>query len=718
MKVKKILILKVIYCSLFFSIPFNFSLSSAEEKEKEKVPVEIKADYLTYFSELKVTLVSGGVNVSYKDVKIKADYLEIDKELDIIYAQGNITFEQEKRKIKGEALKYDLKSEEGIIYQTKGFDDPIYFKGDLIETNPKKSEITNASSTTCDLKKPHYRLKAKKIIIHPEDKVVLKKISFWVGETHLLSFPLYVVSLKSKSRQPFFPQIGYNSEEGFFLKNIYSYYLNPKNYGSLHLDFTQKKGIGKGFEHKISLPREGEMSLYLYHLKEDKANRTNLSTKLEYKQSFPPNLKVISSLNFSNQTTLYSQENKVLNSILKIDKNTKSEQLSLSTAYRQLGGTADQKDLRTNLNHTHFFKDNLTLSSSLSFSSSQRRDLKPNLELNSNFSLKKVFKKNSLEITLKKRVDLDKEKNTEDKFYSVLDYLPEITFQSSPLTFKKKTLPLRLQILLAKYHEGPKDVTQSKGEFSLKFNKPFTLGSSRANITSSLSQAFYDQGSAKYEAGSQINLRTIYSRLVNSNFSYNYQEARGHSPFYFDRKSSFNNINGTINLGITPSWLISSTSGYNFKTKNYQNLISKLETDPKKTLSLNLTAQYDLNNHNPQDLNSRLQIRPDKNFKLSSGTIYDLQRKRWRRFDNELETQITRFWQLQFKSAYNASTHKYIYNDFLLVRDLHCWEAKVSYHYQRRAVWLELNIKAFPTEAVKFGVDEQGMQYQSTLLNF
>ena len=53
--------------------------------------------------------------------------------------------------------------------------------------------------------------------------------------------------------------------EGWFIKTAYNYYRHAESYGTVHLDYMQKKGIGTGVDHTYydrGSSGKGEISVY------------------------------------------------------------------------------------------------------------------------------------------------------------------------------------------------------------------------------------------------------------------------------------------------------------------------------------------------------------------------------------------------------------------------------------------------------------------------
>lgn len=699
-----------VFLIIFFLTPYLLK----SEEEKKEVPVSLKADNIIYFSEMKITVARGNVRINYKDVEIYCEEVEIDREKDILMAEGKISFFQDKNKLQGDALKYDLKEEEGVIYKASGFQEPFYFTAEHIKRISRNSLVSNTTLTTCELHSPHYHIGAKEFLIYPEDKAVAKKISFWIGKEHILSFPKYVINLKEKKRQPFSPRIGYNQWDGWYIKTLYNYYLKPISFGSIYLDYMEKKGKGIGIEHTFLFTKNGEFNTYFYHLDREEGGG-NFLFKTRYRQEFKNSLKLNSETSYDYQITPDFQQIKVLNTTLSISKIGKNSQSILNSNIRYIGGISDYREYKTSYQNMSNYRDS-TVSLILDHLATQQKKENTNFELNTKMDFTKTTRYYMVTLTIQKRFDLDRDKYPYDR-YSFLDRIPE--FKGSFSVYRKgRTTPFKINTLIARYHDGGRGISHTKYQIGEEFSKIYSITrNSRLSLRNNFYQDFYSQNSAKYQTMIETNISTSHTKYIRSNFSYNYLYTKGHSPFLFDRTGKNNYLNGTLSFSFKNKCSLTTTSGYDFRTKRYQNLISKLILSPKDFYKIELNHEYDLNNHEPRDMTGEIYFR-GKIYESKTNIRYDLKNKEIKNITQELNAKIGKWWKIQHKSSYNAFTKKYIYNDTLIVRDLHCWEAKFLYRKVSKEFWIELNIKAFPSEPVKIGVDETGTRYQTPFLSF
>ena len=232
----------LIIVSIISTIVLIYSHSFAQ---KELLPLIVNADYLEY-DENKI-LASGRVKVKYKDILLTADNFQADLKKGDIQAESRVFLSQKKQEIEGEKLIYNLDKEEGVFYGAKTEIDKVFFRGEKIELSKDKTNITEGSFTTCNLPSPHYQIRAKRIIVEPNKKIVAKKISFWAGKTHLFSLPYLIMPLGEKKREGFKLPLslspGYDQEDKFYLQGGFSYSLATNHQARVRLYYPLKKKI-------------------------------------------------------------------------------------------------------------------------------------------------------------------------------------------------------------------------------------------------------------------------------------------------------------------------------------------------------------------------------------------------------------------------------------------------------------------------------------------
>lgn len=312
---------------LMFLVLFN---SYSEESKK----MDVETNEATIDFENEEFTADGGVTFVYpnadptKTGKIKAYKLKKMTDKNLVEASDGVIFEQGENKVEAEKLYYNLDDQSLIIRNGVSYvkvesapagNDKIYYGGEeFFAKYPSEAHVKNAWFTTSSkaLKltsfedKPEeilpYHLKAKKISVYPEKKLVAYNVFLYAKKVPILWLPWYATSLKSDSKAPLFPVFGSDSDNGSYMIWGLDYGYNSNYFnGSAALKTTGKKG----------LYIEDWTNVYKVNGNKNNTGTISLSEalilpkgdyekeyKLEYKHSYTGKYGKIS-LDYTNQTT-------------------------------------------------------------------------------------------------------------------------------------------------------------------------------------------------------------------------------------------------------------------------------------------------------------------------------------------------------------------------------------------------------------------------------
>jgi len=117
-----------------------------------------------------------------------------------------------------------------------------------------------------------------------------------------------------------------------------------------------------------------------------------------------------------------------------------------------------------------------------------------------------------------------------------------------------------------------------------------------------------------------------------------------------------------------------------------------------------------------QTVIGELRIRVPNGLRLDLGARYDPARSGFPAAKGQIDTALGSKWHLTALVGYDGFTR---FNDFMLVRDLHCWElalVRVDHRdWRREQSWmLMLRIKAFPP-LERFGLGQSGQAIDTSV---
>ncbi len=239
---------------------------------QEEIPVILRARMFQYDRVRRIMTASGDVVVIYQDVTIRSDSFEARLETNDVHAEGNVIIEVNRQRVRGATLDYNLVSRQGRITQAAAqYTGPqvlgtVFLRAEVVEgVLGGVATARESFCTTCEGPNPVAYLTGQEFVIYPNDKIVGRSVTVWIGGRRIFTWPYFVIFIREQRASRLLPVIGYSETEGFFIKTAYSYALGENHYGFLRLDLMEKLGTGYGVEHAYRL-RAGEGVAFLYRL--------------------------------------------------------------------------------------------------------------------------------------------------------------------------------------------------------------------------------------------------------------------------------------------------------------------------------------------------------------------------------------------------------------------------------------------------------------------
>jgi hypothetical protein len=665
-----------------------------ESEIEEELDISLTAEYITYerIEGEDLIIAKDGVQLKYQDIEVKADYLKINLTANLLFAaSGEALFKQDETETNCEELTYNWKTKKIILLRLKGeitgegIKGKVYYQGEKMENFPETVEITEGSFTTCELEEPHYHIVAKEMIIYPKDKIIAHNISWYEGKTKIITLPYFLIFLDRKTQQPILPKIGQNSKDGWFIKTYFNYYVNEKSYGTLYIDWLEKKGIGTGVEHTWEIGSQnnpGETSLYLYQIKEKESRKINLTGKIKYMQEFEGNLKTQVTLNYSGSK---AEGGELLSNSLKsqftLDKQGEKYNLKISGKYNFSGTGLGQEDLSINgnikVNHNYTFNDKLSSALTLVYTDKNPASQEvADLELKPKWELKYKGEGYTLNLITEKRFDLDGDNYTGENVSKIINRLPEFIFKKSSTAIGDTKITYDINASVGHFYEAATEEDNWRGEYIINVKRPFSLGEYLTLTPSGIfRQDVYLTGEARYLVGGKVDLKAVYNPYISSTLSYSYNKSVGPTPFNFDYITPLTNaVSGKLTLKPSEKVKLDLSTNYNFVTESFGNLVAKVEYKPKDDWKMNFSSSYNLNT------------------------------KEWtKKINSTLDLQLSKDWRIKYKGVVDLDDFKLTNSVVGITRDLHCREITINYKQATKSIWVEFYIKAFPTEKITLG---------------
>lgn len=235
-----------------------------------KEPVVVNGDHVEYLQNEKKVVGTGNISVTYKDIVLTCDKIAVNLETHDAEAEGNVNITQKGAYFIGDKINYNFEKRSADIDYGYVNAKPFYGRAEGLTKEPGKDEFSlyNGSMTTCDLDKPHYRIKAERVKIYLGDKVVANNVVFLVGTVPVMYLPYYVQPLDKNKKSHITVIPGQSKDWGYYALNAYRYYMDDNFRGDILLDYRSKKGLATGVNHYMDT-KVGDGAFKFYYAMEN-----------------------------------------------------------------------------------------------------------------------------------------------------------------------------------------------------------------------------------------------------------------------------------------------------------------------------------------------------------------------------------------------------------------------------------------------------------------
>ncbi len=212
---------------------------------------------------------TGNVHIFYQNEVLVGDRAHYDGVRTITVTGNPYIIDNTKNSILyADKITFDTVAEKADLYNGRGESSQgverglVYFSAkDLHSDEHGVSHGNFASVTTCERPRAGYHLTGRTIDVIPGDRIVISKAVLWLGAAAVFWLPRVVIPLRSVSderrRPQFFPEIGYNQYQGFFVRARIGFGRDQYYYGYYTIEFYTKQGTTLGYNGTIS-PRNGK----------------------------------------------------------------------------------------------------------------------------------------------------------------------------------------------------------------------------------------------------------------------------------------------------------------------------------------------------------------------------------------------------------------------------------------------------------------------------
>ncbi len=536
--------------------------------------------------------------------------------------------------------------------------------------------------TTCENARAGYHITGKKMDVIPGDKIVIYKAILWLGAAAVFYLPKVVIPLRTVSverrKTSYFPDVGYDQYEGFWVKTTISFGKDQYYYGYYIINYFTKVGLGLGYVGFYSKKNgRRSASLNFYGIRDRRTSTTTYNFAATEQENFSQTLR--SNFGFTYQSNYGSLTNVPPNESL-------SAMVVHQTQKASQNYTFSHSSVGTQSSATTFaFSDtqqfNQALSEALNFSFSSNQSSFGGF--NESTSSSNV---NSLTHLTTKGADYQLVYNktyTQTPFGD--DTIPELQIRPYDF-FQHFIFPLSAQFTIGQYSEPTNRLSTSRADLA------FVLGPVLAKVfgsdlqaSANVQQYAYGTGDLKASIQQVWSLTTpIGNHFVNA-ITYNEANYNGPPfvPFQFMDQQPSQNV------------------------KNAQDLVRLFNGDTY-ALALGFATNFDAL---AQPVSYQLSLRPSRrSVVLLSGAFVPGPGAGFYSTNVQFATPFGYETQLQMATDVDWKAHFQLQNKVIYYTKTigECYQLQALYNQSQQLVTVSINLLALPSQAASFALGQGG----------
>jgi len=636
----------------------------------------------------------GNVHIYYGDEEIVGDRAHFDGVRTMTISGHPFLVNHEHNSVlTADVIDFDTILQTAKLLNGKGASDEgvqrglVHFAANDLHTDPDgTAHGLKPYITTCENPRGGYHITGKTMDVIPGDKIVVHNAVLWLGAAAVFYLPLLIIPLRNvdnqRGRSHWFPEVGYDSYEGAWIKVEIPFGKDQYYYGYYVVNYFTKEGLGLGYVGFYSSKRgrrSVSVNVYTINNRLEGGQQTNLT--LEEQENFSQHLKGNFQFSYqSNYGPLVSiPPNETISESI-VHQTTQTSQ-NYSFSHSSVGGQSSSDTFT--FTDTRQFNENLNQTTTFDTSDS-----------NASFGGVTSFSNQSEFDYLLQYTTSGADYQMEwDKIYSQeatgIDKIPEFEIRPSDF-FQHFFIPLSAELTVGEYSEPsgegePESLATWRGDANL------VVGPAEAKVfgsdfqgTVTIDQYAYGTGDLKAAVEQDLSLTTPISSHIVNTLTYNEANYNGPAlvPFqYLDQQPTMN-------------------------TKNAQDLV-RLFNDDVYALSLGWATNFD---GMAQPLSYQLSAKPSpRSVVLLSGSFIPGPGQGFETTNLQLSTPFGRDASLQFVTDLNWKGPGEMIADKIIyyTRTIgNCYQLLVLYNESQEAINVGLNLLAFPSQTAVFNIGE------------
>jgi hypothetical protein len=270
----------------------------------------VTCDYLEYRSSENVVTARGNAVLVSSATRLDADGLSLDLNSKIAHAKGRVRMDDGNTVFWADAVDFDWESSTGVF--TKGyFEEPPYrlWARRIVRVSSDLYHMEHVAATSCELDPPHYHIRMASMDFVPSKKAFVWWPRLALGDDVVLGLPFYRKTF-GKKLWALTVDPGRSNYHGLFAKSVLTYRLTEHGTARILWDHYERTGDGLGAEYTFRSPK-AQGTVNGYKIEDVVAGTRQWKTQATHWQALTPRLTLeVNGLAQNNSTfnNLYSHD--------------------------------------------------------------------------------------------------------------------------------------------------------------------------------------------------------------------------------------------------------------------------------------------------------------------------------------------------------------------------------------------------------------------------
>ncbi len=242
------------------------------------LPIEINATGHTSY-ENGIATAHDNVAIHFGDTDIYSDFAQYEVAKHILLLRGNVRIYRGLTLYVGEKATYNVDTKAITAQEMSTGTYPYLMSGENVTSqSDQEYTVQHGSFTTHDMEKPDFHLNAKTTRIYPDDRIIFKDVTFYIGQVPVFWWPYLYQSLDRSFSYLIAP--AYLSSWGPSLLGQITFPVGEKISATVRLDYRTRRGPAIGLNAEIPYGKHDEniakVTSYFLQDQNPDLNRTSL----------------------------------------------------------------------------------------------------------------------------------------------------------------------------------------------------------------------------------------------------------------------------------------------------------------------------------------------------------------------------------------------------------------------------------------------------------